>query len=388
MAKMSLREKMKAAAAAGVKQSQESTDYRPTSYKTFYTVPDGMSYWTPRTEDKKTVSHTIDIIPFPATPEKMPDGFWPSPKERRDSIREFGAYHILEVATHRNVGPADETVICPKDTFKSGIAVGDKSGCPICEDLPVQQKIKRDAGGTDEEVTQIWKDMKTIRRCLYMVVVRDDGEEEAKGVQLWCVPHYSFQREIDAICKRKSGLVVYSDPDDGKSITFTMEKNGTNLKYGGFSLEDRVKENPVTKKLEKYVIEDEILEQAMAIEDMLVLHSYEELEEMYFKGKQASADEESKPADEPPPTTGTRSLRRGRLDQKEEPPKEDDEKAEDGEKAPFDDGGMSCPNDLVFGKDCLAEDICGECPIEIFEACQEESNQIKAKIAASRRKAK
>ena len=173
---MSQRERMRQAANEGVKQSQENTDYRPTSFSTYFQLPDGTQQWFPK-GDEKGVKHFIDIVPFPVG-DNFPDGVWPNP----GAIKENGYWHILDIHTHNNIGAANERVVCPRASFKSGIAKGEKSGCPICEDMGELQKQEPNP----DKRKEIWKSMRPIRRCLYNVIVRDDGEEEAKGVMQRC----------------------------------------------------------------------------------------------------------------------------------------------------------------------------------------------------------
>jgi len=398
MAKMSARERMRAAANEGVKHSQENTDYQPTSYSTFYKLPDGVPEYRPK-GNEKGIKNYLDIIPFTAG-ENMPDGVWKNTSAVKNIIKEYGNYHILEVFTHKNIGPANETVICPKETFKSGIAKGETPGCPICDELAIRQAEEKDS----EKRKDIWKELKTVRRCMYNVVVRDEdsgGEEEAKGVQVMVLPHFNFQKKLDAISERKSGTITYADPDMGKMITFTLQKTGsgkdTNLIYDGHGFEDRVRKNPKTGKLEEYMIEDDYLENTIKLEDTLVLYSYEELEALLKKGVKKTDNEEEedkKEEKEEEPVVGSRATRRGRLDRGEDPPPktrvvEDEEgvgkEEEVGEENDLPFEQHECPYDLRFGNDYMTDVSCvDDCPGKISKACQAENIRIKTERAARR----
>jgi len=100
-------------------------------------------------------------------------------------------------------------------------------------------------------------------------VFPDNPDEEKKGVQVLEIAHFFLQKTLASLSKNKrsGGYVVFSDPDDGKSISF--ERTGTgaeNTAYGAHKFEDRP--TPIT---------DKELESATCLDDYLVIRSYDDI---------------------------------------------------------------------------------------------------------------
>ena len=383
----SVRERMREAANEGVRQSQENTDYKPTSFPSYYDVIGDITEWRPK-GDEDGVEHFIDILPF-AIGEDFPDGMLKNPR----AIKEKGFYHILDLWVHFGIGPANEVVICPQSSFKEGHPRHVK--CPICAVMNEKQRNEPD----EEERKKIWRSMGAKRRTIYAVVVRDEGEEEAKGVQIYEVAHFYLQKTLDKISKenkRRQGTITYADIDSGKTIKFTITQTGSGtekkVQYDGIDFEDRVKEHPVSKKLEEYVIEDEFLAvtEELFPETFLKFHSTEEIENLAsFYRDNDDGNRESRSEE---PTVGSRRNRRSRLErnkvekeQEEDPNDNKNYQEEDNDDRET--GSLEeCPCDFIFGKHYLTDDRCTtECDEHICEACQEENLRMKEEMLRKRR---
>lgn len=218
---------------------------------------DNIPLWRP-----KDGEHIVDILPYLAG------------SNDKDTTKGHPTY-TFEYLVHRNVGPSNTMILCLTEMY-------DKP-CPICEH---RQKIRED--GADDEV---WKALFPKRRNLYNIVCFDRGEEE-KGVQVWDEASFYSEKNIMAISKKrgrggKSGkLVNFSDVDNGKSISFTVEppiSKDDYRSYVGFTFEDR-----------EYAIDDDHLESCHCLDQLIHIPEYEEIADLYWGSKNRDDDDSKK----------------------------------------------------------------------------------------------
>jgi hypothetical protein len=264
-------------------------------------------------------AHEIDIIPYIVGDNPT------NPKIRKGDIS-----YSAEYWTHSGIGPNEDRVICLAKSFNKP--------CPVCED---RKALADDVGYDDEHV----KKMKPSRQVLYNVVVYDTADEEKKGVQVWMVPHWFFERFIDDIAKasRGRGRVPFADPDVGKSIMF-YRRGKNEVTYSGHQFKDR-----------DYKISDEILDSVYCLEDLVHIPTYAEVYELHFNKKPGGGEVAAKEAegDDPPV-----SSRRPRSEQKAE-----EEKA-------------GCKGGGTFGKDIDNLDHCNKC--NDYDDCCKEAERLEA----------
>lgn len=196
----------------------------------------------------KDGSHIIDIIPYLAG--------------KRDPATEEGSpTYTFEYQVHPNVGPANKQYICP--------AMYDKK-CPICE---YRQKLR-------DKDDERYKDYFPKTRNLYNVISYDDKKEAKKGVQIWDVSWHYFEKQLMAISRKPSRagkedkIVNFLHPEDGKSITFTIEPAKSKNDFPSFvghSFDDR-----------DYEIDDEILDAAHVLDEVVVVASYDDIKDAFY----------------------------------------------------------------------------------------------------------
>jgi hypothetical protein len=185
--------------------------------------------------------HFINIIPFIAgknNPNTKPGQF---------------AYS-LDIFVHRKVGINEDSYICLARSY------GKK--CPICD----EQAELRKQDDYDEKYV---KSLNPTRRVIYNIECLDSDKEVKKGIQLFEVSHYLFEKELAEIAKkpRGGGFILFSDPDEGKTVFFRKSGNGpTNTEYKAFKFEDR--EEPVS---------DEILDSALCLDELIHIPTYDEV---------------------------------------------------------------------------------------------------------------
>lgn len=215
-------------------------------------LPKGVEQWLP-----KEGEHFMDIIPWLAGPN-MPYNSSNVPVSAESEVE-----YVLDIFVHQNVGTLRRPFVCPYENFGSD--------CPICEFIK-----------SNELPQELWKDLKTKRRVLYLVWVHDTLELERKGVQLLEISHYIMEEKIAEQAKqpRGGGVIAFSDPDIGQTIYFNRKGSGQkNTQYTGHKLFPR--EMPIP---------EEILDQSFSIDKVVHMRpTYQEIEKA-FKSQRASIE--------------------------------------------------------------------------------------------------
>jgi len=341
----SLRERIREKAKQLTEEASQSNKYTYSSGESYYSLPEGVIQWSPSSgKDGKGELHRLDLVMF-ARGEVFPDQTFGSPIVPNVGDPVFR----LDLNVHFGVGPDNLAVVCPKHSFRSRVAKGEKKGCPICELSDQKQSEVSDK----EKRTEIYKTFRPKRRCMYNVIIRDGDEEEAKGVQVFEVSHFVFQEKLNdaqnMLRKEGEGEVNYADCDDGRLILFNAfkDKFGDNdyTNISGLKFKERVR----NKK--EYLITDEELAQAHDLGKFLRLYSYDEIAAMIAEDIKPSKLKEDADEEDDPPFES----RKKKIEKKVE---EEDEKDE-----------VVCPHGYELGVDYLSEDECGDCQGEEYTAC-------------------
>jgi hypothetical protein len=241
--------------------------------------------------------HFINIIPYLAG-------------KNNPNVKEGNWAYNLDIFVHRKVGVNEDSFICLSRSF------GRK--CPICDE---QARLR----SLDDYDDKFVKSLNPTRRVVYNIECIDSEKESRKGIQLFDVSHFLFEKELAEIAKkpRGGGFILFSHPDEGKTVFFRKSGNGpTNTEYKAFKFEDRTEPIP-----------DEILDAALCLDELIHIPSYEEVYNSYF-GVEVDAER---------PTT--------------------DSAATDGD---LEDGGghsepaFTCPG--TYGEDFGNHDACESCP--------------------------
>lgn len=340
-----------------LKRSQESYDKKDDTgrYGTFFRAKSELG-------DKEfwkcgEAEHQIDIIPWIAGSN------YPS---KNYKIAEGDIAIVLDLWVHYNVGPNEDSVVCPARNYGNP--------CPICEHV---NQLRKEEDSDDDVI----KEKLPKRRSIYQIVCYDSNDEEAKGVQIWDVAHYFMERHLTELSQKpkRGGFIPYADPDEGKQVYFKRKGQGQfNTEYMAHQFLDR-----------DYVIDDGILDSTISLDEAIVVLSYEELRNKYWGGEDTPAtgpDEE----EEQPTTKPARAAKRAPVQkepEEEEAPQEEKEPEEQPKprtrvrKQPAQeeesDGGK-CPAGGVFGKDIdkpLPE--CDNC--EVWDDCAAEADRLEGK---------
>jgi hypothetical protein len=317
----------------------------------------------------------INIIPYTIKTKNHP-------LVKRGEFEVGDQDYVMDVFTHRGVGPSEATVICLKSTFGKP--------CPICEQSALLRKQ-----GKEKEAGEL----KPSRRVFYNV---QDMKEPDK-LKVFETSHFLFEKELidEARDDEEGGFVDFADPIEGKEIKFrASEVQKGKIKYKefkSFAFEDR--DDPIP---------DELLESAISFDEIMNVPTYEEVEKILF-GQDDDDDEESDESakkskhddsdeeDDDRPVKKFSKKYEDEDDELEEKPakkpvknrddeNEDDEEEsskkpvkkvedEDNEPEPSNKSCGKCPFGHCFGQDDDKYDECDNC--DVWDKCVKENKNNK-----------
>jgi len=304
----------------------------------------------------------INIIPYEIKTKDHP-----AVKAGKAKVGDYR--YNLDLFIHQYVGPEKADVICPKRNFGKP--------CPICDEA---NKLL-DSGKKKEAEALYAK-----RKAIYNVEPIVKGESQ--GLQIFIASHALFEKELIGeahACENGEDIITFANTDDGKVVKFraSEEAFGKNkyFEYKSFSFEDREEE-----------IDEEILDNAVSLDEAMVVLSYEEIEKIFFgipedeeeeederpKKKKAPADEEEDEEEEQP-----RKKKRLVDEDEEEEESEKPKKKKKDEDNPFDDSDIpfdtdekpkkdkknKCPHGYNYGKDADEYKECKKC--KLWDDCLE-----------------
>jgi hypothetical protein len=256
----------------------------------------------------------------------------------------------------------DQLAICPEFTY------GDP--CPVCE----HRRELKDDGADDDTI----KALVPKQRNIYQLICYDSEKEEDRGVQVWDVSWHYMEKFLKKLAsqatrrkKRKAtGKVVdpfvkLGDPtENGHNVIFTIEKARGEKDFDqfiGHTLEER-----------DYELSDEVLEQAIPMDQHVTILSYEELHELYFDEKyEKDEDEEEDKDDEEEERPRTRKRSRGKSGRgrRYEEEEEEEERPRTRKRRGKRSEELECPEDGEFGADYDDFDACETC--DLWKECSE-----------------
>ena len=227
---------------------------------TYLKVPKGFKLYKP-----KAGKAILDIIPFIAGAGN------PNAEE--------GEVHWERTFwTHRGIGPNQETFLCPAKTSNSK--------CPICE---ARMQMAESEEDDDEKMR---KSLLPKQRQLFNIIDRKNPDA---GVQLLDMSSFLFGDVI---------LETIQSADEGENwdLFFTLDE-GMSLrvvwseeKFGGHSF---LKAGRIDFKEREEAYDEDILEKAACLDEILVEMEYKELKKRFLavKAKDEDEDEEEEDTD-------------------------------------------------------------------------------------------
>lgn len=305
---------------------KESHDHRDDTgkFRPIWKDKDKLKLWKCKAED-----HVVDIIPY------ICGDFDPTHKAGE-------VCYVLDVWIHRGVGPNEDNVLCLSSTYKSS-PIPERRGwkCPICE---FRAKLKEQG----KQKSDLYKKLQPTRRAIYNMVCQDTEKEIAKGVQIWDVSHFLFEKKVAelSLLPKGGGFVLFSDPDEGKSISFVMKNTSYKDENTGKS-QDSI-EFSAFRFLDRGPIDNDVLEQGLCLDELIIIPKPDELRAVIMAAEvPAPPAEEKKPEEKPAET-------------EKDVPESVETKPEEKkpESKPTSSSDETCPMGGEMGKDFGAWDEC------------------------------
>lgn len=258
----------------------------------YINLPKGLEMFKP--EPGKT--YTLDFIPYKVTSSKHPDR-----DEKTGTAVEGSLWYRLPIKIHRNIGSANDTVLCPT-------SIGKK--CSVCE---VWAKRRRE--GAEKEELQT---LRASERNLYIVIPLD-SEKHDKKPYLFDISQSNFQSLLNEELSENPENEIFPDLEEGLSIKvrFGSKTMGTGKPFA--------EARKIEFKERKKSYSEDLLEDIPSLDKLLKVLSYEELDAKFLEMEEETDPDEkikhnhSEEEDEKPE-------RRERKSSKED--NEDDDKKE------------------------------------------------------------
>ena len=276
----------------------------------------------------KNGEHVLDIIPYRV------GKFDPTKNEGKHA-------YVLNLFVHKNVGATNEQMVCPARNYKKK--------CPICEEV---KRLQDEEDAPFEE----YKDLLAKKVNVFNIWCDDNDDERDKGVQVWSISHFFMEEKLQgrATNKRTGERVFYASPRKGvgRSIGFTRKGKGKGKVE--FTDHEFIKRD--------YSIPKEILDEAVILDEVIHIPSYEEIYELFYG--------------EPYKEGAKRKKRRDEDEDEDERPRrkrhsEDDEDIDDDEHS------VTCPGKGEFGVDLDELTKCKKC--ELWDDCAQEHEKLNKK---------
>ncbi len=269
---------------------------------------------------KDKTRYAIDIVPYLVTDEQLPI-----------TLENGYEDYLLDVWVHYNIGPNEDKVICLAKSFSKP--------CPICDE---RKQIEQD-GGSDKEI----KELTPSRRVIYNIIDLDD---EDKGVQLFDVSHFLFEKEVlEEAETAEEEVIIFSDREEGRTIKFRAKQE----KKGGF---DFITFKSINFK-EREAYDEDILDEVYPLDKMLIVPTYDEVRNLFL-----SLDDEQKEEEIKEPKSKPKRKRKEK------------EKDVDKEDKTIDKEDIDCPFGHKYGVDCDETDDCEKC--DEWDDCADEQEKI------------
>jgi hypothetical protein len=272
--------------------------------------------------------HQINIIPFIAG-------------KNNPNVKEGEPTYVLDIWVHSGIGVNEDNYVCPARNYDLP--------CPICEQ---QNELRKDPD-YDEDLV---KSLSPKRRVVYNIECLDSPKEQNKGIQIFEVSHFSFEKPLMERSKlpKGGGFVYFADVDDGQIVSFDAKKGSftpkgkktiTKLDYVSFQFIPR--DSPIS---------DELLSKTFCLDEIIKIPTYEELSEAFFQESKPELEKEEK--------------------ESESKEKEEENKEEPGDIPEPEVPEGTCPLDQKFGEDFDNFQECDDCPVR--DSCKEKKNELSA----------
>lgn len=286
MSKKKQREKRKKRSVAAATRKRREDDSRSSS---FLNLPEGMKQFKFKAASPAA---RVDIIPY--------DVGKGNPKADEDSLYWERTFYI-----HRNIGPNQEWVVCPARTINKP--------CPICE---YRGKLSQDPDAEEEVI----KALNPSRRMIMNVIDKDSNDGVVK---IWESSQAYFGKALNealdgAYEDDEDNMDNFCDPEDGHYLKLVVK---TGWKGAGFEV------TRVDFKARKEDLDNDVLEEAACLDDLLVIKPYKELKKLLMEDDDDEENDDDE--DETKSKKKSKSKSKKKKDEEEEEYEDDDSDLED-----------------------------------------------------------
>lgn len=236
-------------------------------------VPDA-KFFSPNLADggKNKGKNTVSIVPYEVKTKN-------DPLVRTGDAKIGDLSYVYDYYSHTS--PITKAnILCMKGTFNRQ--------CPICAKA---EELKKN-GKKDQAYA-----LKASRRCAYNIF---DHNHPENGVQIFEVSHFLFEKELIEEARGQSDgddFIDFTDPEDGKAISFRAEKTSKSFGEGqapskftefkGFNFVDRPE-----------ALEQEVLDAAVSFDEIVKVPSEKDIEKLFYGDDDKGDDEEDEDSDD------------------------------------------------------------------------------------------
>jgi hypothetical protein len=235
------RKKMKEGGKKSQERSYRTKDAKSISGAFSFNIEQvGLPIYKPISDSEKS-NKVIFLLWLPGDKDPIQGSI---PEDQRDYT------HILDFWDHSITGVG--RFVCLLNTY------GKK--CPICEYL------KSNRTGNEDDDRQLWLKYKPTRRAVYAVW---DMAEKNAGPKVWYAPYNFIEAKVQGQARdpETGETIYYTDPDEGCVVFFKfIDKGNYQHEYKDFVL-----------KPFKEPVPDDILEKVPALDEFLVVPTYDEV---------------------------------------------------------------------------------------------------------------
>jgi hypothetical protein len=210
-------------------------------------LPDGFEFFKPKGGKK----YTFDILPYVVkNPEQHP---------AHEAINEDGLFWCLPYRLHKNVGPNDLLVVCPKSVGRN---------CCICDE---RAEVYNDPNRDDEEA----KPLNSSARTLFIVKMLkgpDKGEIKVLDISDYCFLD-AMEEELDDLPEEYEDFACL---EDGYSleVRFKEAQIGKTIKFA--------KASKVSFIERKEDYDESILDEVPCLDDLITWPTSEKMEKLFY----------------------------------------------------------------------------------------------------------
>lgn len=246
---------------------KKAAEQRASGYeRTSLVLPEGARWFSL----KKAGTYRIDILPYEVQVDTNP-------------FASKGFLHYERTFfVHRDIGPNQDTYICPAKTFKLP--------CPVCEQRVIL--------GKDEDADEaLIKNLIPKERQLFNVI---DQAEPDEGVKLWDISYHLFGKLLNTKLRNADegdNYDAFYHLEDGLTLKITAEEKS----MGGGRPFYEVADIEFKPRREQY--DEGMLDQVYDLDSLLKQVSYEDLRRLFLQlsedGDESDASDVAPPARNP-----------------------------------------------------------------------------------------